>query len=65
MRNFIQIITILFIGTIYSFASTPPDSTGLLGDNFSLEGALEIFKNSDSPEDFEKLKDGVRKQHSE
>jgi hypothetical protein len=27
---------------------------GLPGDNFSLEGALELFKNATSPEDFEK-----------
>lgn len=31
------------------------DSTGLPGDNFSLEGALEMFKNAGSPEEFEKL----------
>lgn len=31
-----------------------PDSTGLPGDHFSLEGALELFKTSSSPEDFEK-----------
>ncbi len=31
------------------------DSTGLPGDNFSLEGALELFKKSTSPEEFEKL----------
>jgi len=31
-----------------------PDSTGLPGDNFSLEGALEMFKKATSPEDFEK-----------
>lgn len=31
------------------------DSTGLPGDNFSLEGALEMFKKSSSPEEFEKL----------
>lgn len=30
------------------------DSTGLPGDNFSLNGALELFKQSESPEDFEK-----------
>jgi hypothetical protein len=30
------------------------DSTGLPGDNFSLDGALELFKASESPEDFEK-----------
>jgi hypothetical protein len=31
------------------------DSTGLPGDHFSLEGALELFKKDQSPEDFEKL----------
>jgi hypothetical protein len=31
------------------------DSTGLPGDNFSLEGALELFKRSGSPEEFEKM----------
>jgi hypothetical protein len=31
------------------------DSTGLPGDNFSLQGALEIFQKASSPEDFEKL----------
>ena len=28
---------------------------GTAGDHFSLEGALELFKKSDSPEDFEKM----------
>lgn len=31
------------------------DSTGLPGDNFSLEGALDLFKKAESPENFEKL----------
>ena len=31
------------------------DSTGLPGDNFSLQGALEMFKQSSSMEEFEKL----------
>ena len=31
------------------------DSTGLPGDQFSLEGALELFKQSNNPEEFEKL----------
>lgn len=30
------------------------DSTGLPGDNFSLHGALQMFQNATSPEDFEK-----------
>lgn len=31
------------------------DSTGLPGDHFSLQGALELFKKAGSPEEFEKL----------
>jgi hypothetical protein len=31
------------------------DSTGLPGDNFSLHGALQLFKKAGSPEEFEKL----------
>jgi len=31
------------------------DSTGLPGDHFSLEGALEMFKEASSPEAFEKM----------
>ena len=38
--------------TIQVFAQT--DSTGMPGDNFSLQGALEMFKQSGSPEEFEK-----------
>ncbi len=38
-----------------AFAQSVPDSTGLPGDNFSLEGALELFKKSESPEAFEKM----------
>lgn len=33
----------------------PADSTGLPGDHFSLEGAIELFKQAESPEAFEKL----------
>jgi hypothetical protein len=31
------------------------DSTGLPGDNFSLQGALAMFKKASSPEEFEKM----------
>lgn len=34
--------------------ATEADSTGLPGDHFSLEGALELFKMAESPEAFEK-----------
>jgi hypothetical protein len=43
--------------TITSHAQNEPgvDSTGLPGDNFSLQGALVMFQKAGSPEDFEKL----------
>ena len=41
----------LFLG---AQETNPTDSTGFDGDHFSLEGALELFKNAKSPEDFEK-----------
>jgi len=36
---------------------SPPDqdSTGLPGDNFSLQGALTLFKQANTPEEFERL----------
>lgn len=33
----------------------PDEETGLPGDHFSLEGAIELFKKAGSPEEFEKL----------
>jgi hypothetical protein len=36
-------------------SSSEQDSTGLPGDHFSLQGALEMFKKAGSPEEFEKL----------
>ena len=47
------------VGVTFSTASAQNDagrdSTGLPGDNFSLQGALEMFKKAASPEEFEKL----------
>jgi hypothetical protein len=37
-----------------SAQQTGQDSTGLPGDNFSLQGALDQFKQAASPEEFEK-----------
>jgi len=37
-----------------SAQQTGQDSTGLPGDNFSLQGALDLFKKAASPEEFEK-----------
>ena len=41
--------------TLHAQDTDAADSTGLPGDHFSLEGALELFKKATSPEDFEKL----------
>lgn len=39
----------------FSQNDVTPEQTGLPGDQFSLEGALETFKKAASPEEFEKL----------
>lgn len=52
----------LMSAVLFAFLASPlfaqndvtADSTGLPGDHFSLEAAIELFKKSDSPEDFEK-----------
>lgn len=58
MKNF-QFLLLLLVSTCaITYASAQneagQDSTGLPGDNFSLQGALYLFQNSSSPEDFEK-----------
>jgi hypothetical protein len=47
-------ILVLLTGTL-TIQAQDDDSTGLPGDHFSLQGALEMFKKAESPEDFEKL----------
>ncbi len=48
------LIFICFAATTVT-ATAQTDSTGLPGDNFSLQGALEMFKQASSIEEFEKL----------
>jgi len=57
MKKFNRLLLFIFLLSITHLAQAQniPDSTGLPGDNFSLEGALEMFKKSSSPEEFEKL----------
>jgi len=47
------------LATFLSYSSAASaidaDSTGMPGDNFSLQGAIEMFKKAGSPEEFEKL----------
>ena len=40
---------------LYAQDPSGQDSTGLPGDDFSLSGALEMFKKSSSPEEFERM----------
>jgi hypothetical protein len=56
MQNLKQLLLILicFAATTIN-AKAQTDSTGMPGDNFSLQGALEMFKQSSSVEEFEKL----------
>jgi hypothetical protein len=56
-KNISLLIVLLTVAALPTMAQTisAADSTGLPGDNFSLEGALELFKKSTSPEEFEKL----------
>ncbi len=53
MKSKIQLLLLVFLGFAPAFAQedTRPVNTG---DDFSLEGALELFKNSNSLEEFEK-----------
>ena len=55
MKHFKILSLALFfmIGSLHLNAQSEDDATGLLGDNFSLEGALDVFKNASSMEDFE------------
>src|SRR5689334_25152032 len=52
-NSFFSLLFCLFLAVLSHAQDT--DSTGLPGDNFSLQGALEMFKKASSPEEFEKL----------
>jgi hypothetical protein len=49
------LLSITCLAATSFYANAQQDSTGMPGDNFSLQGALEMFKQSSSPEEFEKL----------
>ncbi|UPK71985.1 hypothetical protein [Chitinophaga filiformis] len=57
MRHYFTAFLLCLGMTLTASAQETPeqDSTGLPGDNFSLQGALDLFKQSASPEAFEKL----------
>jgi hypothetical protein len=53
-RSYFIIPTFMLAALSVTGQQKESDSTGLPGDNFSLSGALELFKGSASPEEFEK-----------
>lgn len=55
--NHLFILHLLILGSITKAPAqnAAADSTGLPGDNFSLQGALQMFQKAGSPEEFEKL----------
>lgn len=54
MKTFLSAIFFVFMAFQLFSQDSELEQTGLPGDNFSLEGALELFKKSVSPEEFEK-----------
>ncbi|MFT6923260.1 MAG: hypothetical protein ACJA1C_002270 [Crocinitomicaceae bacterium] len=52
MKNTILLFCMSFLASVAM--ATEVDSTGLEGDNLDLNAVLELFKDSESPEDFEK-----------
>lgn len=54
MKKSIVALALLILAWGVQAQEAMQDSTGLPGDNFSLEGALDLFKNSKDLEDFEK-----------
>ncbi|OQP59477.1 hypothetical protein A3860_37660 [Niastella vici] len=57
MKHLLPGVLIVLAASTYQVQAQDqqPDSTGLPGDNFSLQGALDLFKKAGSPEEFEKL----------
>lgn len=47
-------LSVISLGTVHAQLQSGVDSTGLPGDQFSLQGALHLFQFASSPEDFEK-----------
>ena len=55
MQKLKQLFLLACFAATATAVNAQQDSTGLPGDNFSLQGALEMFKQSSSIEEFEKL----------
>jgi hypothetical protein len=57
MKNLLATLALFFMGTTISFSQTESENqtTSNFSENFSLEGALAMFKQANSLEEFEKL----------
>jgi hypothetical protein len=55
MKPLIAFCATLAVVQLGNAQGASSDSTGLPGDNFSLQGALQLFQKANSPEEFEKL----------
>jgi hypothetical protein len=53
MKKLLIIATLVCFATGITFSQDIPESTGLPGDHFSLQGALDLFQKYDNPEKFE------------
>jgi hypothetical protein len=54
MKKLFYLGLFLMIGSSFNTFAQDTDSTGMPGDNFDLQGALELFKQSKNLEEFEK-----------
>lgn len=54
LKSWISILLATFLVPVFLLAEHPDNYYGLPGDDFSLEGALDLFKRSDSLEEFER-----------
>lgn len=59
MKTYLKLFSFALLLALNAGKTTAQDNpdgpTGLPGDNFDLQGALQLFQKSTSPEDFEKL----------
>lgn len=55
MNRFFTLVVFSLLTSLLQAQQSAVDSTGLPGDNFSLQGALQMFQKAGSPEEFEKL----------
>ncbi|TSJ47767.1 hypothetical protein [Fluviicola chungangensis] len=54
MKRLVYLGLIMLAGSTFNTFAQESDSTGMPGDNFDLQGALNLFKESKNLEDFEK-----------